>query len=718
MLDDLEAENEVEATVPELQATHVTGLERHGVRQPRRDGRHHVGGDVDPDDFRCSGFGHDRAAVAGPTPRVEDGVTGCGLRRPPVSGDVLDLDQPSLVTFGSKALGDAVLGCGEFVMHWREAICTDRWERRKRYDRTVPDVAFVASPAQDYFLRELAGTLGHELRRQGVAAASYLGRFPQARPDRVFVLMNPRQYVELAGTDALPNEAILKRTIFMCDEVPPTDEADAHLELLPQAGAVFALDRRHVISLHRLGVPARLLRPGYSDALDHFDPEAQRPIDVMVLGSHSPRRTRYLKQAAPILARHNCLIQLADPGPHPHDTASFLGAGRWPLLARTKVLLNLHRDEDNAALEWRAALDAIHAGAVVVSEHSTGIAPLEVGQHLLVASPEALPYVADALLRDQDRLAALRTQAYERLSTWIPYALPVSVLRAAIVELVGEPLPAGGAAGTPLAADAGRAIGPPTTPPGPPPTHASPREALARRRVTAIAVRAESPAWAARRAPRLTVVCALGEDQEISGATLDSVARSRLRDLELIAVHPDGAESAGAAAARWTSEHPRVAARVIAAMGSQTLATLRTVGAAMARSALCLILDAGQEVYPRALDVLVATLEATSDATFTYPIQDVVGAPEAFVAAGGDYLESYFGWDPGRRPGPGGPHSPLLIRTDSLRRLGFFAEHLDSAREADDDLLRRISDCGERGQLVPQVLARRRESASSPVRRG
>ena len=52
-------------------------------------------------------------------------------------------------------------------------------------------------------------------------------------------------------------------------------------------------------------------------------------------------------------------------------------------------------------------------------------------------------------MRDPERLAALRTAAYERLSTWLPFALPVAVLRAAIVELVGEPIAPDATLGTP-----------------------------------------------------------------------------------------------------------------------------------------------------------------------------------------------------------------------------------------------------------------------------
>ena len=64
--------------------------------------------------------------------------------------------------------------------------------------------------------------------------------------------------------------------------------------------------------MHRLGIPARLIRPGYSKSLDRFDPAAPRPIDVMFLGTHSLRRTKYLSGAARVLSRHNCLLQISD----------------------------------------------------------------------------------------------------------------------------------------------------------------------------------------------------------------------------------------------------------------------------------------------------------------------------------------------------------------------------------------------------------------------
>ena len=111
---------------------------------------------------------------------------------------------------------------------------------------------------------------------------------------------------------------------------------------------MFALDRRDVSVLHRAGIPARLMRPGYSEALDHYDAAADRTIDIMVLGERTPRRAEQLRRAAPVLARHNCLISLWEPGEHPRPGPGYPGADRWPLLARTKVVINLHDGRGSA----------------------------------------------------------------------------------------------------------------------------------------------------------------------------------------------------------------------------------------------------------------------------------------------------------------------------------------------------------------------------------
>ncbi len=295
------------------------------------------------------------------------------------------------------------------------------------------------SPAQPQSLRELVQTLRYELELQAVPSSVHAGPFPSGRDGQVPILVDPAGYAALEGQAALPSERQLRRTIVLWTQLPPSEEDADVLKLLRRAGAVVAIDQRTMIGLRRLGITARLVRPGYSRALDHFDASAGRPIDILFAGSRTPRRTCYLAAAAPVLARYNSHVHWVTPGDGDGSGTSS-GDEWWSLLTQSKVMINLHRG-DERQLEWRRALDAIHAGAVLVSEHSTGLTPLTPGEHLLVARAEALPYVAEVLLRDPQRLSATRSAAYERVSTWVPFALSVSVLRALIVELVGEPLP-------------------------------------------------------------------------------------------------------------------------------------------------------------------------------------------------------------------------------------------------------------------------------------
>lgn len=569
----------------------------------------------------------------------------------------------------------------------------------------MPEVAFVMSTQQHHPLRELAESVRHELELQGVPSVLHAGGFPDARADRVYVLLDPRSYVAAEGAQALPDDAILARTIVLCVEPPPSDPSDPHLALLRRAGAVFAIDQVAVVTLTRLGVRARLLRPGYTRIHDHFDPAADRPIDVLFFGAHTLRRTRYLSRAARVLARLNSAVYLDGP-----EQSSLAADAKWPLLARTKVVVNLHCG-DQTRLEWRRVLDAIHAGAVVVTEHSSGIAPLAAGEHLLVASADSLPFVAESLVNDSERLAKLRTASYERLSTWIPFALPVAVLRAAIVELVGEPIPAHASLGSP-----GPAIAPEPSLSSVTGAHVQRAFGVPDGAPLEVEVMEETPAWGSANTPRITVLSTLtaGLEHHALVRTLDSVAHSALRDVEVVIVAA-GAAHGAIAASSWMKEHPGIAVRLVQAGPDTSIGRARNVGLAVARAGLCLPLDAGQELYPRCLGVLVEALDEDGDADFAYPILEVTGAPDRFAEVGGDYLLSFLGWDAQRLRCGNYIHAPALIRTEVLRAVGGFAED-DPLRGLEDyDLWCRIADRGGRGRLVPQVLGRRAESEHSEV---
>lgn len=569
----------------------------------------------------------------------------------------------------------------------------------------------MLSERQPYPLRELAETLQYELGLQAVPSSLHLGSFPAARQDRVYILLDPIGYRRLEGELALPGDSILRRTIFVCTEQPSSGDDD-ELSLLGLAGSVFVLDQSMVVAMHRLGIPARLLRPGYSRSLDHFDPEAARPIDVMFLGSHSVRRTKYLSRASRVLSRHNCLLQISEGIPSDGDTTSFRGKSRWPLLAQTKVVINLHRD-DGSRFEWRRALDAIHCGAVVVTEHSSGMSPLVAGEHLIVSSPDSLQFVLEGVLRDEERLARLRQQAYERLCGWMPFALWVSVLRAAIVELVGEPVPHLVSLGLLRRQPADMEVASDPTADCREPAVAGMRAVVSE--VAGTEVAHETPAWAAHRAVPLTVLMGLSGGAEKVTETLDSLSRSRWREFELIIIDTGSSDVTVQTVDHWMSDHPRVAARLVVSPRVRGRGAARNVGLDFARGSFCAVMDPGQELYPRCLEVLVGTLQAMPDVAFVYPIQEVSGSAKTFVDGGGDYLLSFLGWEPRRFRLGNHIFGPALIRTDRLREIGGYAVDARLDGFEDYDLWCRMANRGWRGQVVPQELARRHESGSSCV---
>jgi hypothetical protein len=577
----------------------------------------------------------------------------------------------------------------------------------------MPEAALVLSDSQPPSLHELGATIGHELGRQGVPTSLHFDGFPAQRADRVYIWMDPSGYLDAEGADAGPDEAVLRRTVFVYDERRvPTD--DAYVELARRAGAVFALDTKSAQALHRLGISARVMRPGYSASLDRYEAGASRPIDVVFLGIGTERRMRHLADAARVLSRYRCRFHLSGG---PADRL-FPWEARWPLFGAAKLVLNLHRGED-VDLEWRHVVDATHAGAVVVTEHSTSIAPLVPDQHLLVASADAAPFVAEALLRDPARLEAMRTAAYERLRTWLPFSLPVSVLRATLVELVGEPFVPGASLGRPPRRRVvSAALEVPPLRAGPSPNGATPSAGIPG--LDPCEVVSESPAWPEASTPRVSVVLTIaGASGPAVLETLRSLRASRLAESELVVVDDTSSAMGAEAAQRWLGGEPEIPSRLLRVRCRDIgVGPARNAGLRCARAAAALIIDGGQAVYPRCIGELADELEPAGEETaFVYPIQEVIDSVESFVAAGGDYLMSFAPWDPARLRDGSPVHTPALVRRDAVLSLGGFTSDIRLRAFEDYDLWCRLAERGFVGRLVPEPLARRPESYTSPVLR-
>ena len=305
----------------------------------------------------------------------------------------------------------------------------------------MPQIEFVLARRQNAFFSELAVILRDELRALGIEATTSIGTGSRPRPELVQVLLPPHEYVALTG-DGMPPDRV-GRMIFICAEPPASPWFEGNVRLASFAGAMFDINQASVEEFASRGIDARHLQLGYSASWDRFDPDAERDVDVAFLGCATERRGRLLAGYAPTLARLRSELVISDNDhPNPASGASFLaGEDKWSLLRRSKVLLNVHRESHPPYFEWVRVLEAIHCGAVVVSEPSSHFAPLEPGRHFAVGRAEELDRLAGELLDSPGRLDSIRRDAYDYIRTRLPMSDAASMLADAAETIAAGPAP-------------------------------------------------------------------------------------------------------------------------------------------------------------------------------------------------------------------------------------------------------------------------------------
>lgn len=464
----------------------------------------------------------------------------------------------------------------------------------------MPELAFALSPGQNHFFVEIVEALRAELDDLGVPSSLTVGDLPAPDPGAVPVLVPPHEFFALTPADRHPEPPALERAIFLCAEQPGSWFFDEDVRLARVHGAaVLDVSALGVRAFRREGIAAEHAPLGFSRlwACPPGDLERERDVDVLHLGIWSERRAAAIARCAPALARRRPRIVLSDHrGPNARPAPNFvMQEDKWDLLRRARVLLNVHV-ADRAYFEWQRVVQAIANGAVVVSEHSQGIAPLEPGVHFVSARAEALPIALDAMLSDEARRLAMARAAYALLRDEVPMRRTAELLAAVAEARAKRPLP-------PERPLPPRAAPPaPPAPPAPAPTVRAPAVALRPDEGEPLFV---SPSYAAA-TPRVSVLVE-------TVAALDALAHQTLTDLEAIVVAAD-AETATEAEV-WSRAHPDVPLLVAR-------------GGLPARAPFTLLLDAEDTLFDAALERLVEGLEARPEAAFAYAMSATHDAGE------------------------------------------------------------------------------------------
>ena len=128
-----------------------------------------------------------------------------------------------------------------------------------------------------------------------------------------------------------------------------------------------------------------------------------RPIDILFVGSLTPRRDTFFTSAAGRLAKHVSYLHLGDPsrplipGATTHmDTRTVVG-----LAQRSKMVLNVHQGSDKY-FEWqRVVMHGIWQGALIISETSSDAPPFVANEDYVEAALNEIPDKVDYFLTSE-----------------------------------------------------------------------------------------------------------------------------------------------------------------------------------------------------------------------------------------------------------------------------------------------------------------------------
>lgn len=600
------------------------------------------------------------------------------------------------------------------------------------------------------FMTDIAGWL--------VEAAGQLGRDAElvddgslpSDPSTTNLVVAPHELYVLSDASDRDIQRAASISVPVCTEQPGTTWFEMTVGLAGPSPLALDINRHGVDALRERRVDAHHLRLGGVPSMDHrtrADPgdrgdggdpgapggpggdvtRADRPIDVLFLGGRTDHRAARLAELAPLLWDRRAdlrLFSFTRPVRGGVDGLVF-GAAKYDLLARSRILLNIHRDGDGPGyFEWARMVEAMANGCAVVTEPSTAVEPLVPGEHFVATAD--LAAALTELLDDRARCAELGERAATAVLDELPLAAtlePALALadraledarvarprpwaprhRARIRRAQQHPLLPVFSPNRDLRRDVHAAIHAETEL-----RRAIDRERCRHRHGDPDHVeRSETPAYASVE-PEVTAIVTLFDYAPLVTGTLVSLAASTDVELEIVVVDDHSADDGRDVVRRFLAARPDLPVLLVGSDVNRGLPASRNLALAHARADKVMVMDADNEVYPTCLRRLADALDADPRAAFAYATLEDFGTSRG--------VRSAMGW-----------HVPWIcevnhIDAQAMLRRSAWERH--GGYRTDDPLLfgwedwelwLRFAAAGEHGVHVPQILGRYRTQESSMI---
>ena len=395
-----------------------------------------------PDLDRCVGHYLQTGAAAGLSPnRLFDGAAYLALH-PDVAAAQMD---PffHFVAFGigegrrnrvpDRYLAQAASMPPEALHERRvsEQAAATGWRRDRPSVWANRAVAVYASSLGNFFFRHIADCVADGLRASGVKVYRLDQNSLRPPEAAAHFFVAPHEFFHLGSGPHWRDVPEVDSSVMLNTEQPGTSwyflalryagPSTTLVDLSPQSALLLRDFGRSRSGYFPVGfLPVRRLpnadrRPYDSKSVRGFEVQAtfrskwsldgasqwrDRPIDVLFLGTLTPRRSQALGRLASTLARYQCFIH-APTGlgaPLTGEKRSIGMAESLQLARNAKVMLNVHRDEFSY-FEWhRVMMMGIEQGAIVLSEPCFPSPGVDPGRYFLDSSVEGMPDLLERLL--------------------------------------------------------------------------------------------------------------------------------------------------------------------------------------------------------------------------------------------------------------------------------------------------------------------------------
>ena len=578
-------------------------------------------------------------------------------------------------------------------------------------------VAVHAAAGGNAFMTDIASWIVEAAQQAGRDARLVQQGLP-VDDGSIHLVVAPHELFTLTDADDEEVRRAIALSVPVCTEQPGTPWFNLTCELVRHAPAVIDINRHGVEGLIARGIPAQHLRLGGVPSMACGRPPDERDLELLFLGGTTPRRAAEIATLGGTLWDRRTELRLFRfSRPVDGDVPGVVfGRDKYELLGRSRVLLNVHRDDVRPGyFEWARMVEAMANGCAVVTEPSTGFDPLVDGVHF-VATDDLAGTVAH-LLDDPGRCAELGEAARSAVLDEHPL---VESLAPLLDRLDGV----GPAAAAPARRPLRRRHTGPLLPEFRPADDARAevyRALLAEMKLARSIDRArcrvlhgsddvvttfETPSFASAE-PEVSVIVTLYNYADVVLETLESIVASSDVSFEIV-VADDRSRDGGRSVVRaFMDRHPDVPIRLLGSEVNRGLPASRNLAIERSRADLVMVMDADNTVYPNCLRVLADALAADTGAAFAYATLEAFGANPG--------LRSELAWFPAWLCETNYIDAQAMVRRSTYERHGGYRDDDMVYGWEDWELWLRLAEAGERGVHVPRMLGRYRTQASSMI---